>query len=276
MRSWRTSRPPTTTPSNLPPGSSPTRYTWWADFHVSRFRSLTPPNIGGHQGLDRDHLAYCNLATERQQRAYRLVHEVHDVAASQLARRNSPILDGLRPFPPCAIGGWAWVYNSADTIRQGAKKGTHVTMLKTKALPLAGSSLNWIGPFNILAVGPAPVSDVPDNRLLDDKPLCLDLPSDPTGTGLPNDAFPSSAVSPAGVQMALPTCPNTYSPTSPSTCSTPFSPSPPPSASPQTTSHHHWNASSSNRSRATNSLAAVAGILRSCMRPIETHWVGLL
>ena len=40
-----------------------------------------PPNIGGRQSLDRDHLAYCNLATERQQRAYRLVREVHAVTA---------------------------------------------------------------------------------------------------------------------------------------------------------------------------------------------------
>ena len=105
-----------------------------------------PPNIGGHQTLDRDHLAYCNLATERQQRAYRLVREVHAVATARLARRNSPILDALRLSPPYPVGGWVWVYNSAATINQGAKKGTNATVLKPK-LPSTGSDCSRVSPW---------------------------------------------------------------------------------------------------------------------------------
>ena len=57
-----------------------------------------PPNIGGHQRLDRGHLAYCDLATERQQSAYRLVRELHTINAPRLARRNSPVTcNTLRP-----------------------------------------------------------------------------------------------------------------------------------------------------------------------------------
>ena len=79
---------------------------------LSAFNS---PNLGGHQSLDRDLLAYCNLATERQQRAYRLVREHHAVTASRLARRNNPIMDALRLSRPYTVGGRAWVYNSAGT-----------------------------------------------------------------------------------------------------------------------------------------------------------------
>ena len=149
------------------------------EVHMGRLPRLPlsvfdPPNIGGHQSLDRDHLAYCNLATDRQQRAYRIVREHHAVTTSRLARRNTPIMDALRLSPPYTVGGWAWVYNSAAT-RQGAKKDTDSAVLKTKL------SLNWIGPFKILAVGPAPASDTPDNRPLHDKLLFLDLPSDQPG-----------------------------------------------------------------------------------------------
>ena len=69
------------------------------------------------------------------------------------------------------MDGWAWVYNSTATIYQGAKKDTDTTVLKTKLF------LNRIGPFKIFAVGPAPASDVPDNRPLYDKPPFVDVPS---------------------------------------------------------------------------------------------------
>ena len=74
-------------------------------------------------------------------------------------------MDALRRSPPFTTGGWTWIYNSAATIRQGAKKGTDATVLKTKL------SFNWIGPFKILAVGPAPASAIPDGRPLHDKLL---------------------------------------------------------------------------------------------------------
>ena len=70
------------------------------------------------------------------------------------------------------MGGWAWVYNSAATIEQGAKKGTDAAVLKTKL------SLYWI---KVLTVGPVPTSDVPDNGPPHDILLNLDLPSDLPG-----------------------------------------------------------------------------------------------
>ena len=42
-------------------------------------------------------------------------------------------------------------------------------------------SLNWTGPFKIIAVGPAPAADTPDGRPLGDKLLYLDLPSNLSG-----------------------------------------------------------------------------------------------
>ena len=73
------------------------------------------------------------------------------------------------------MGGWAWVYTSASNIRQGTKKDTDTIVLRTKL------SLNWIGPFKILAGGPAPASEGCDNRPLYDKLLFLDIPSGPLG-----------------------------------------------------------------------------------------------
>ena len=97
------------------------------------------PNIGGHQSLNRDQLAYVDLATARQQRAYRGVRELHAIYVSRLDCRNAPLMDALRLLPPFSVNGWAWIYNSATTIRQGARKGTDAIVLKTKL------SFNWIG-----------------------------------------------------------------------------------------------------------------------------------
>ena len=97
---------------------------------------------------------------------------LHAIYVSRPNRRNAPNMNALCRSPPFTVGGWAWIYNSAATIRQGAKKGTDATVLKTKL------SLNWIGPFKILAVGPIPTSDSPGGRPLHDKLLYLDLPCD--------------------------------------------------------------------------------------------------
>ena len=74
--------------------------------------------VVGHQSLARDHLAYCDLATDRQKRANDIVRAHHALA------------DTLRPAPNFAVGGWAWVYNSATTIRQGVKANTDAKVLK--------------------------------------------------------------------------------------------------------------------------------------------------
>ena len=67
--------------------------------------------VFGHQSLARDHLAYCDLATDRQQRAYDIVHEHHALTVSRVERRNSALTDALRAVPKFTVGGWVWVYN---------------------------------------------------------------------------------------------------------------------------------------------------------------------
>ena len=48
--------------------------------------------VAGHQSLARDHLAYCDLATDCQQRAYDIVREHHALSFS----RGTPRLSSLR------------------------------------------------------------------------------------------------------------------------------------------------------------------------------------
>ena len=78
---------------------------------------------GTHQNLDRDQLAYCDLARERQQRAYELVREQHALTVTRVNGRNSALSDALLRRPKYTAGGWVWVYNTAATIRQGLGKG---------------------------------------------------------------------------------------------------------------------------------------------------------
>ena len=128
-----------------------------------------------HQNLGRDQLTYCDLARERQQRAYELVREQHALAVARVNGRNSALSDALLRRPKYTAGGWVWVYNTAATIRQGLRKGADNKVLKEKL------SLNWTGPFKIIAVGPSSVADTPDGRPLGDKLLYLDLPSNFSG-----------------------------------------------------------------------------------------------
>ena len=86
--------------------------------------------VFGHQSLARDHLVYGDLATDRQQRAYDIVREHHVHKVSGLERRNSALTDALRAVPIFAVGGWVWVYNTAATIRQGAKTDADAKVLK--------------------------------------------------------------------------------------------------------------------------------------------------
>ena len=88
--------------------------------------------VFGHQSLARDHLAYCDLATDRQQRAYDIVREHHAITVSRVERRNSALSDAMRPVPKLAVGGWVWVYNAPATIRQGTKADTDAKVLKAK------------------------------------------------------------------------------------------------------------------------------------------------
>ena len=89
-----------------------------------------------------------------------------------MERRNSALSDALKQLPIYTIGGWVWVYNTAATIWRGTKSGTDAKVLKENL------SLNWTGPFNILAVGPSPSDFTPEGRPLAANLLYLDLPND--------------------------------------------------------------------------------------------------
>ena len=91
-------------------------------------------------------------------------------------RRNSAVADALRPVPKFAVVGWAWVYNSASTIRQGVTVNTDAKVRKAKL------AFNCTGPYKVLAVGPCSSADIPDGPPIGDNLLCLDLPSDLPGS----------------------------------------------------------------------------------------------
>ena len=102
----------------------------------------------GNQSLVRDHLEYCDLAADRQRRAYALVREQHALTVSSAEHRSSALSDALKQLPIYTVGGWVWIYNTAATIRQGAKSGTDAKVLQEKL------SLNWTGPFKIFCRRP--------------------------------------------------------------------------------------------------------------------------
>ena len=77
-----------------------------------------------HQSLTLDHVNYCNLAADLQKHANDLVRAYHALTVSGVTRRKSALTDALRPAPNSDTGGWAWVQNSASTIRQGVKANT--------------------------------------------------------------------------------------------------------------------------------------------------------
>ena len=60
---------------------------------------------GAHQSLDRDHLAYCDLARERQQLAYELVREQHVLTVARINGRNSTLSEGPLGRPKYVAGG---------------------------------------------------------------------------------------------------------------------------------------------------------------------------
>ncbi|CAB1119117.1 unnamed protein product [Ectocarpus sp. CCAP 1310/34] len=61
--------------------------------------------VGGHQSLARDQLEYCNLAVDRQRRAYELVREYNALKISRVERRNSSLLDAIHKLPQFTVGG---------------------------------------------------------------------------------------------------------------------------------------------------------------------------
>ena len=97
--------------------------------------------VAGHHSLVRDDLAYCDMVTDRQQRACDIVREHHVLTVSRVERRTSALSDALTPAPKFAVGGWVWVYNTAATTRQGAKTDTDAKVLKAKLSPVSYTHL---------------------------------------------------------------------------------------------------------------------------------------
>ena len=116
--------------------------------------------VAGHQSLARDHLAYCDLATDSQQRAYDIVREHHTLTVTHAEYRHSALSDTLCTVPKFAVGGRVWVYNTAATICQSGKTNTDAKILKAKPW------LNWTRPYRVLAVGSCTPADTPDGSPL--------------------------------------------------------------------------------------------------------------
>ena len=55
--------------------------------------------VAGHQSLARDHLAYNDLTTGRQQRAYDIVREYHALTVSRVERQTQPSPTHCARFP---------------------------------------------------------------------------------------------------------------------------------------------------------------------------------
>ena len=129
-----------------------------------------------HDCLARDHLAYCDLATDRSKRTNDIDRAHHSLTVSRVNRRNSALTDALHPAPNFVVGGWAWVYKSAFTIRRGMKGTTDAKVLKAKL------ACSWTSPYRILAVGPRSAAETSDGSPLGSNLLYLDLPSDLPGS----------------------------------------------------------------------------------------------
>lgn len=100
---------------------------------------LERPKAGGNRSLNRDHLAYCNLARDRQQRAYDIARQQHALTVTRIERWNSALAAGLRKTPTYAGGQRIWAYSPAATIRQDATKDTGDKVLETKLSYLDGT-----------------------------------------------------------------------------------------------------------------------------------------
>lgn len=85
------------------------------------------------------------------------------------------LFDALRPIPEFVVDGWAWVYHTAATIRQGAKAETDAKVLNAKLWP------NWTGPYKALTAGPSSSADTSDASPLGAKLLHSGLPPDIPG-----------------------------------------------------------------------------------------------
>ena len=119
---------------------------WRPRIHLTIFERT---GIVGHQSLAGDHLAYCDVATDRQQGASDIVREHHALTVSLAWNATTqPSSTHCERFPKFAVAGWVSVYNTAAAVQQGAKTNMDAKVLQAKLW------LNWTASYKVLAVAP--------------------------------------------------------------------------------------------------------------------------
>lgn len=96
--------------------------------------------VGGHQHASPDHLAYCDLATDRQRCPYDVIRHHDALTVSSMQHRNSTLPDALRQVLKCVVAGWAWAHDTDTIVHQDVKAGMDAKILKARLL------FNWTGP----------------------------------------------------------------------------------------------------------------------------------
>ena len=169
--------------------------------------------VVGHQSLARHHLVFYDLATDWEKRANDIVCEHHALTVSGFIRRNSALADALRPTPNFTVGGWAWVYNSASTIRQGVKANTDAKDSRTNSrLTGRAGTRSWP------SVSAPPPRSRTVRRSGATSSIWISIPIYPVRTLV--GAWPLSAANPVLTPTTAGTCLNTYRRGWRSACST--------------------------------------------------------
>lgn len=93
------------------------------EIHLGRFPHLsvtiTKRRLAcEHQSLDRNHIEYCCLTSERKRLANELVQAHHDFASSCITRADQGLNDVFHKRPICAVGNRVWVYNILTAVQQ--------------------------------------------------------------------------------------------------------------------------------------------------------------
>ena len=94
MNTFSTSNTPTITPLARRQASLPMKYTSYA-YRAPPSPSSIAPTVEPIRALTATIFVYCDLARERQQRAYELVHEQHALTVARVNGRNSTLADAL-------------------------------------------------------------------------------------------------------------------------------------------------------------------------------------
>ena len=116
------------------------------------------------------------------------------------------------------------VYNTAAAICQGANADTDAKILRAKL------SLDWTGPYKVLAIGPCSSPDTPEGSPLATKLVYLDLSSDDPAR-MHAGAFQYNAASPVPTPTTKTACRFICGRVCPNVCSTTCSRNPPRTAS---------------------------------------------